>query len=46
MNKELRAIVVEALGGEIPELNEMWFNVFCIKFANLLFFMIEEELSQ
>lgn len=46
MNEELRMIVVEALGGECEVLDELWFDVFCRKFAFLLLTAAEEELQQ
>jgi hypothetical protein len=44
MNKELKALAVEA-GAPEEELNTLWFNMFCQKFAHLLVEELEKEVS-
>ena len=43
MNEDLKSIVIEA-GAPKEVLNQLWFNLFCMKFADLLLTMAEEEL--
>lgn len=42
MNDELKRIVLEA-GAPIEVVNELWFNLFCMKFADALLTMMENE---
>jgi hypothetical protein len=42
MNKELRALVIKA-GAPPPLLDEIWFNIFCQQFADVLLTQAEEE---
>ena len=42
MNKELKQIVLEA-GAPAELLDELWFNLFCQKFAHIILTMAEEE---
>ena len=42
MNEALREIAEEA-GAPEDMLNELWFNIFCQKFAHLLLLAAEEE---
>ena len=41
MNEELKKLVIEA-GAPVEMLNELWFNVFCQKFADRLIKEIQE----
>ena len=42
MNNELRQIA-EAAGAPAEVLDELWFNVFCLKFAHMLLELAEAE---
>ena len=42
MNEELRQIAIEA-GAPEDMLNEFWFNIFCVKFADAILTLAEEE---
>lgn len=42
MNDELKEIVIEA-GAPKELMNSLWFNMFCIKFADLLLTLAEES---
>jgi hypothetical protein len=42
MNEALRKIALEA-GAPVEVLDEFWFNIFCMKFADVLLAMTEEE---
>lgn len=42
MNDALRE-VAELAGAPEDMLNSLWFNIFCIKFADLILTMAEEE---
>ena len=42
MNQELRHIA-QAAGAPAEVLDELWFNVFCLKFAHMLLELAEEE---
>jgi len=42
MNEELKKIAIEA-GAPEEVINDFWFNVFCIKFADLLIQEIEDQ---
>lgn len=42
MNEELKKIAIEA-GAPEEVINDLWFNVFCIKFADLLIQEIEDQ---
>lgn len=44
MNEELLKLVVAA-GAPKQVLNELWFHVFCIKFADVLLTEAEKELE-
>lgn len=44
MNEELTSIAVAA-GAPKEVLNEMWFHIFCQKFAHILLTMAEEEIQ-
>lgn len=45
MNEELRALAEQA-GAPEEVLDTLWFNVFCMKFADILLTMAEEEIAQ
>lgn len=42
MNDALKDIAVEA-GAPVEMLNQMWFNIFCQKFAHLILVAVEGE---
>ena len=42
MNEELKALVLKA-GASNALCNELWFNIFCEKFANVLLTEAEKE---
>ncbi len=42
MNEELKKIAIEA-GAPDEVINDLWFNVFCVKFADLLIQVIEDQ---
>jgi hypothetical protein len=42
MNDELKALVVKA-GAPAPLLDEIWFNIFCEQFADVLLTQAETE---
>jgi len=42
MNEELKKIAIEA-GAPDEVINDLWFNVFCIKFADLLIQEMEDQ---
>ncbi len=42
MNELLRKVALEA-GAPVEVLDELWFNIFCMKFADALLAMAEEE---
>ncbi len=42
MNEELKKIAIEA-GAPDEVINDLWFNVFCVKFADLLIQEIEDQ---
>jgi hypothetical protein len=44
MNDKLKKIVVAA-GAPDEALNELWFTIFCLKFAHLLLELAEQECS-
>lgn len=44
MNDELKKLVIEA-GAPEEVLNDLWFNVFCIKFADILLTLAEEAIE-
>ena len=44
MNEELKKLVLEA-GAPKEVMNDLWFNVFCIKFADLLLTLAEEAVE-
>jgi len=44
MNDELKQLVIEA-GAPKEVLNELWFNLFCIKFADVLLTLAEKEMG-
>ena len=43
MNEELKALVLKA-GAPAEVLHQHWFNVFCLKFADVLLTQAEEEM--
>lgn len=43
MNEELKALVLRA-GAPAEVLHQHWFNVFCMKFADVLLTQAEEEM--
>lgn len=45
MNEELKKLVIEA-GAPKEVLNELWFNLFCIKFADVLLTLAEEAVNE
>jgi hypothetical protein len=45
MNEELKQLVLKA-GAPKEVLDELWFNIFCQQFANLLISEMEEENEQ
>ena len=45
MNDDLKMLVLEA-GAPKEALNELWFNVFCMKFADILLTMAEEAITE
>lgn len=45
MNDELRKIV-EMAGAPKEVMNDLWFNIFCQQFANLLLTLAEDELAK
>ena len=45
MNEELKQLVLKA-GAPKEVLNELWFNIFCQQFANVLISEMEEENEQ
>jgi len=45
MNEFLKKLVIEA-GAPKEVLDELWFNIFCQQFANLLISEMEEENEQ
>ena len=44
MNEDLKNIVIEA-GAPKEVMNELWFNLFCMKFADILLTMAEEAVT-
>lgn len=42
MNEVLREVALEA-GAPAEVIDTMWFNIFCVKFADILLTMAEEE---
>ena len=44
MNEQLRKLV-ELAGAPADVLNEIWFHIFCQKFANLLLAEMEDDLK-
>jgi len=42
MNDELKALAIQA-GAPYQVLNELWFHIFCMKFADILLTQVEEE---
>lgn len=44
MNDELKQIVIEA-GAPEDVLDQLWFNIFCVKFADILLTMAEQEIG-
>lgn len=42
MNELLREVALEA-GAPVAVLDELWFNIFCMKFADTIITMVEEE---
>ena len=44
MNEELKALVLQA-GAPVEVMDQMWFNLFCQQFADLVLTVIEQELS-
>jgi hypothetical protein len=42
MNEDLKAIAIEA-GAPDEVLNELWFSMFCMKFADILISAMENE---
>lgn len=42
MNDELKALVIKA-GAPAPLLDELWFNIFCAKFADVLLTEAEKQ---
>jgi hypothetical protein len=42
MNEELKALVIKA-GAPAPLMHEMWFNIFCQQFANVLLTEAEKQ---
>lgn len=44
MNEELRQIA-EAAGAPEDMLNSIWFNLFCVRFADMILTLAEEELK-
>lgn len=45
MNEELKKLVLEA-GAPKEVMNDLWFNIFCQQFANLLLTLAEDELAK
>jgi hypothetical protein len=45
MNEELKQLVLKA-GAPKEVLDELWFNIFCQQFANVLISEMEEENEQ
>jgi hypothetical protein len=41
MNEALREVALEA-GAPVEVVNELWFGIFCMKFADILLTMAEE----
>lgn len=44
MNEDLKNIVIEA-GAPKEVMNELWFNLFCMKFADILLTLAEEAVT-
>lgn len=44
MNEELRQIAEDA-GAPEDMLNSIWFNLFCVRFADMILTLAEEELK-
>ena len=44
MNEELRAIA-ERAGAPEDMLNSLWFNLFCVRFADAILTLAEEEMK-
>ena len=42
MNEELKALVLQA-GAPVEVMDQMWFNIFCQQFADLLITVMETE---
>jgi hypothetical protein len=42
MNDELKSLVLQA-GAPLEVMDQLWFNLFCQQFADLLFTVVEEE---
>ncbi len=42
MNDELKQIA-QAAGAPEEVINELWFNIFCLKFAHMLLELVEKE---
>jgi hypothetical protein len=42
MNEELKALVLKA-GAPVEVMDQMWFNLFCQQFADILFTEVEGE---
>ena len=42
MNEELKALVLQA-GAPVEVMDQMWFNIFCQQFADLLITAMETE---
>jgi len=42
MNEELKALVLQA-GAPVEVMDQMWFNIFCQQFADLLITIMETE---
>jgi len=45
MNKELKALVIKA-GAPPPLLDEIWFNIFCQQFADVLLTQVEQDVME
>jgi hypothetical protein len=44
MNEELKQIAIEC-GAPEDMINSLWFNIFCLKFADAILTLAEEEMK-
>jgi hypothetical protein len=45
MNDELKKLVMQA-GAPAEVMDQLWFNIFCIKFADVLLTLAEETITE